>query len=586
MKAFRASAIGVVLIVCISVAALAQGQPPIGIPVPPWEIKQIAPIDPSPPIQDVAPAQWQPPIGIPVPPWGITQVAPSDPSPWIQDVPGFYYVDSTVAAATDTNNPHGWPGQPRKTIPNIVPAGSVVELRGAYSRAHTSPYTLHLNGTSTAPVFVRGANSSSRPVVTAGWEISGTYFIVENITFACCGVAIIAPVNTGALRNSEVRGTLTSGGMFIGSWAYPAITTNFVVLGCVIHDNGDVNAAFDQDKHGIGIGWNGGADHIWILDSEFYRNSGDGIQIAAGNPTRQASVNHIYVGRNVSHHIKQSGFWSKQAVDVIFSQNVVYGHRRGNSSYGSGMGFQYAPERIWFLFNHIYDNDFGIGLSSDSGLGTGTNSYFVGNVIHNIHAFSGGFNPNSAWSNAAFMMAGGVNRWVVDNTVYDIEGGINLPGGGNVYAANNIIAGLSAAGGRHIFLESVNSTAASTLKNTLIGEAPRLSWGSAATFTSVSSFQSATGKGLNTIVASPSFVNATTGDFHLNSVSPGTNAGTVESVYDTFLSLYGLDIRKAADGVPRPAVGASSDLGAYQTTGTRGIGTPPAAPRSLRITSQ
>jgi hypothetical protein len=146
--------------------------------------------------------------------------------------------------------------------------------------------------------------------------------------------------------------------------------------------------------------------------------------------------------------------------------------------------------------------------------------------------------------------------------------------------ANNIIAGLS-NGGRHVFIESAATAAASTLKNTLIGEAPRLSWGSGGVFTDLSSFQNTTGKGQNTRISDPNFVNPINGDFHLLNGSPARNGGVVDSVYDTFQTLYGIDIRKGADGVSRPPVGQTSDLGAYQMSPAQGA--PPRAPTKLRI---
>lgn len=542
---------------------------------------------------DVALAQpaWTPPIGIPAPDFGITQTAPQDPSPWTGAVPGFYYVDQSAPGATDTNNPYGWPGHPRITIPSTVPAGSVVQLRGTYTRAHTSPNNLKLNGTSAGPVFIRGANSPAGPraIASSTWEVIGSYFIIENMQFAFVGpsgLGLLGPLNRGVVRNSEIRGNLLGGGMGIGTWS-TASNSNAVIYNCVIHDNGNPDAAFDQDIHGIQIGWGGRTSNVWIIDNEFYRNSGDGLQIASGTVSTQASVHHIYVGRNISHNNKQTGMWAKQAVDVIFSQNTIYAHRSGNSSYGQCTGFQYATEHIWFLFNHIFDCEFGIGVSSDSGQGSGTNSYYIGNIIHNIHPFSGNYNRNTGWSNAAFMFAGGVNRWLVNNTIYDVVAGINVPDGvGRVVAVNNIIANLSNAGGSHLFFESLQLSNASKIQYLILGETPRLRWGNNTEYTTIGSFQSDTGKGQNMTVASVQFVNPGTDDFHLVPGSPGTGAGIVDSVYSTFFNRYGLDIRKGADGVPRAAVGQASDLGAYQGTGDGATGSAPAAPTNVRIIGQ
>ncbi len=100
------------------------------------------------------------------------------------------------------------------------------------------------------------------------------------------------------------------------------------------------------------------------------------------------------------------------------------------------------------------------------------------------------------------------------------------------------------------------------IQGSLLGETPRIRWPDGTVYTSVSSFQSATGKGQNTVVAAPQSVNVAGNDFHLASGSPGINAGVVDAVYNTFLGQYGIDIRKAADGALRPPVGQIGDLGA------------------------
>ncbi len=48
-------------------------------------------------------AQWQPPIGIPMPPFGITNVAPAAPNPWTTSTPGFYYINESTSGASDSN---------------------------------------------------------------------------------------------------------------------------------------------------------------------------------------------------------------------------------------------------------------------------------------------------------------------------------------------------------------------------------------------------------------------------------------------------------------------------------------------------
>src|SRR5262249_31146512 len=149
-------------------------------------------------------------------------------------------------------------------------------------------------------------------------------YIVENVEFAAAGayagrnqVYVLSPTDHAVLRGNDIHGALDHGGVDVDS--FNTSTVNYVVIyGNTIHDNGDANATTDQDVHGIAVGPR--VSNLWIVDNEIYRNSGDGIQINAGQ-ANQATTHHIYLGRNRSHHNKQSGMWTKQAVDVIFSQN-------------------------------------------------------------------------------------------------------------------------------------------------------------------------------------------------------------------------------------------------------------------------
>jgi hypothetical protein len=493
--------------------------------------------------------------------------------------PGFYYVDKSNAAATDSGNTYGTPALPRRTIPLSLPAGSVVELHGLYDEPHNSPRGLVIRGTKEAPVFIRGTSASTKPVITGYWEISGSYFVLENLECAAAGgwagksqLVFLAPSSAAVLRFSDVHGAADHGGIAVVS--FNTQTVSYVVIYAnTIHDNGDVNAAYDQDVHGIAVGAR--VNNLWIVDNEIYGSSGDGIQINAGQ-IDQITTHHIYVGRNTSHHNKQSGMWTKQAVDVVFSQNVVYSHRPGNSSGGACAGFQYAPHRVWFLFNRIFDCDLGIGTGSDSGLGFGTESYFIGNVIYNIHNSTKNYNPGTGWSNAAISLPGGVNRFVVNNTMYDVDAGIVSPSStGALYIANNVIAGVTRSAGAHIFVEMASLAAASRMDHNLLDNPPRIKWGSGIVY-SLSDFKTAfRGQGLGSSNRDPRFVTPTAYDLRLQSGSPGIDAGVTDSVYRTFYNHYGIDIARDSSGVVRPQ-GVAYDMGAYEFGG--GGGGLPAVP--------
>jgi hypothetical protein len=426
-------------------------------------------------------ATWAPPEGIPPPSFGIRESAPAPPEPWTNPAAGFFYVDATAQRATDDGNPYGTPSRPRMTIPRELPAGSVVELHGTYDQSHTSPNTLLAAGTAKAPVFIRGVSAAQRPRVRRAWELKGTYVILENLDFTRLdeketgSLVMLAPTRWAAVRGNDLSGNKTGGGLAVVSWSPPDAVENVVIVGNRVHDNGDVKASFDQDVHGITVGSH--VSHLWVIDNELARNSGDGIQINAGNIANQPTTHHIYVARNVAHHNKQTGFWTKQAVDVVFLQNLCYDHRVGNSSMGACMGMQYGPERVWFIFNHIHRSDYGIAFASDSDMGSGKDSFIIGNVIHDIHT-SGEFNANTAWSSAGLMLAGGINRYIVNNTIYDVDGGINSPAPGNNYIVNNSVTSLAPGRGFHLFLELPSAVERTLVHHNLFDKAARIRWGS------------------------------------------------------------------------------------------------------------
>ena len=146
-----------------------------------------------------------------------------------------------------------------------------------------------------------------------------------------------------------------------------------------MHDVGDMNVKTDVDSHCVTVGV---SHHVWILDSTFTRCSGDGVQVNGGRNGPQ--LHHVYIGRNVATHNRQSGFWAKQSADVVMSSNVVSNMRPGTGGPGNGLGAQYGAARVVFLNNRVSDCEYGIGVwSYDEGAPGG--ALIAGNVITNIH---------------------------------------------------------------------------------------------------------------------------------------------------------------------------------------------------------
>jgi hypothetical protein len=518
---------------------------------------------------------WCPPIGVPVPEFGLREQVLL-PDPWDQPLVGFYYVDNTHPNASDSDNPYGYPDRPRLSMPGLtgLPAGTVIHVNaGDYysggARAVTGA------GTPEQPVFIRG-NPANRPRFAAKLSVqnSASYIIIENIDFdgtlndnGYAGVEFVFGAHHVALRNSALHHRNGTCIQIYGAAGIPV--HDILVYNSVIHDNGDWHADHDQDFHGIGVGAH--VSDLSVLDNQFYHNSGNGVQVNAGSLANLPTAHHIYVARNEGHHNKQAGIALKQCQDVIVSQNSVHDQRpigANPSDWGAGIGFQYGPENVWFLCNHIHDCCYGIYGGSTSGMGDGQNSYFIGNVIHDIHhdpAYP--YNPDTAWSNAALMLVGVPNRSIINNTVYTVDSGINGPSSGVYELVDNIISNITEEQGKHIFLEHAEAADVSIVRNDLLyqdGEPVRIVWGSGTVY-DLKGFQTATGEGEGSLDADARFVDEATRDLHLRADSPAVNAGIEHEAYATFFDLYGIDIRVDADGWPRPPGEAGEvDIGAFE----------------------
>ncbi|MCC7416122.1 MAG: right-handed parallel beta-helix repeat-containing protein [Acidobacteria bacterium] len=508
---------------------------------------------------------WQPPLGIPTPSFGIRETAPEPPWPWAKPVRGFYYVEPSAPGATDIWNPYGTPASPRATIPLRLPAGAVVELRGTYDYAHRGLFGIVAAGTRERPVFIRGASDRDMPSILRPWEVSGAYCVLEHLRFrdrdgATTGsLELLSPIHDVALRHSDVSGNLRAGGIGVRSRGWWTTASRIVIYDNRIHDNGDLRAAFDQDCHGIAVGER--VSYLWVVDNELARNSGDGIQINARSAAGEAGTHHIFVGRNTAHHNKQNGFWTKQATDVVFSQNVAWAHRPSNSSPGGGLGFQYAPSYVWFLFNRVYDSDFGIVTGSDRDLGAGTESFFIGNVLRDIHDSDGDFNPATGWQNCGISLAGGVNHYVINNTIVDVDSGICSPGlTGKVELHNNVVFGVR-PDGQHVFLEYQAVAAASRASGNLFG--PTYRGRTAGVEHEIGPTAGAGAAG--NAVASDAGLDLALPVPRITAASRAVDLGVDDpaGVYSLFLHRYGLDIRRDFDGQRRPA-GRAWDAGAFE----------------------
>ncbi len=516
------------------------------------------------------PPSFTPPIGIPAPDFGIEEKAPEPPEPWTQPAEGFYYVDNQHATATDDDNPQGTPDKPRLTIPTDLQPGDVVEIHGG-------PYDRSLRftcaGTADQPIFVRGTGRDDMPVISSHITVRGSYLIFEflDLDGADNGLSVSTPSDHVAVRFCEVRNGVggPASGLYTGRWNPeddPDVASHVLFYANRIHDNGDWHSDHDEDHHAVAVGHH--SEYVWILDNEMYHNSGDGVQVNAKKSSLAHTLHHVYIGRNLAWENKQTGFWSKQATDVIISQNEIWGMRPSNSSEGSGLGFQYAPERVWFIYNVVHDCENGLKSSTNVGdqdglPGIGQDIYIVGNVFYDIHRSDGSPPDSNPWQYgvAIRLTDQDERKHIVANTLFDADVGLTYARGtAALDIHDNIFASLA---GAHIIVETSEAAQDSTTAYNLFDGRASILWGDNDDL-DLAAFQAAQpGQCEGCIEAAVQFEDPDNANFQLQAGSPGVDQGADADVYDTFESLYGISIRVDFTATTRPQ-GDGYDMGAYE----------------------
>ncbi|MDH5179695.1 MAG: right-handed parallel beta-helix repeat-containing protein [Gammaproteobacteria bacterium] len=516
---------------------------------------------------------YEPPIGIPAPLFGIDQTAPAD---WLKSKSeNRYYIDNSHPKASDFFNANGTPGRPRKTIPNMVfPAGSYVEIHGG-------PYKeqgikLRFDCTAAKHCWFRGT-PDAKPVFTGSMHIvNSRYVILEHLDFnGGIGGAMAISGNTGqhiAIRHSAIRNRFYvnhTSGISIQPLRGGNIS-DVVIYKNRFSELGNWKTAKDEDFHGVTPNlWARDAttslSRVWILENEFSHLSGNGVQVIAGNwKNSYKYLHHIYIGKNIGYNNRQTAFWSKQASDVIISQNISYGGRRHGTQPGDGIGFQYGPDNIWIIFNKIYDCNYGIRQSSTNPTND-HKAYIVGNLIYNIHPEPGfTYTPAHPYRPgvAIALWHGNMTRYVVDNTIHDVHGGINSVLAGPVHVSGNII---SAIDNRDYHMSMYNSAPMTKVDHMLFTEsrgAARFRWRGIDKI-GLQMLQTQAGVCSHCMVDDPGFIDPANGNFGLSAGSKARNAGVESTVYDEFYKRYGIDIRRDYNGLKRPQ-GKRFTLGAVE----------------------
>lgn len=575
---------------------------------------------------------YTPPIGIPDPGmWGTTHPIDSAAPSTATKCPGWptnqttncYYINNSHAQATDTNNTFGYPSKPRLTIPSITyPAGAYIEIAGG---PYTTSVVATMNGTAANPIWFRGKSSTSMPDIRARISLpNGKYTIIENLNFNnFAGNAL--NISGMAANNLCVRNSKFQKLAFPGSSSSVIASTptqdgsihDIVFYNNLFQDIGNWQATTDEDYHAMAPGLWGRTPpttqyNIWSLNNTAIRIAGSLNQFNGDQRDATKAVNegrtvtnlqnfhHMYSGKNTMYQSRQAMGAPKFTTDAIYSQNVAYSNYSTSSAAGSGQVYQEGSRYVWLLFNKYYDLTYGIRSSNTNFPGVENadlRAYMIGNVIYNIHNKYGRvYSDTHAYkpAQAIGFEKGYYKRYIVDNTFYNVGGGVNI---GNQLEADitgvsgNVFAGikgvddngdpdfhftmLSTAGVNGTFLDrSFFQPRADNGKVTFkwAGALPSSTIGSLAALQSSSVAQCK-----NCWTGNPMFVDAAAYNLRPQAGSPLIGKNTRHPVYDEFQARYKLNIAFDFDGKPRPS--GAWTIGAFEG----GAGTTLPAPQFKSI---
>lgn len=539
---------------------------------------------------------WVPPIGIPNPGFGIdTPIMPTLPSPWTSNVANFFYVRQGASGSGNGN-----PTAPIGTVPSTIGPGQVVVLDNTVT--YTQNFRVTFTGTSANPGFLVGSSLSTtnRPVwnITTDSWIDGTWGIIEFIDFFFnfsdgCFWGQNVNSNHLAFRHNIWRGngsgTVNHASMQWASNVAGSSRDTVVIYDCTFQNLGVVNPGSDIDAHALKVD----SDTVngWILDSTFTNIGGDSVQLGPQNTTTDWTNNHCYMGRCTTNKTRQSAGWVKHARDIVFSQNTIFnqaGDRMDTNppptTPGSGLGLQEGADRVWMLYNHMYDfAPSGAATGGQSGIQIlqnlnaaveGIELYAIGNVIHDITTSGGlGVHGQPAVTDAIY---------IFNNTIFGVPFGIYHRNNNPRHVVwNNIIDNCSSA--PLLFDGGAVASGSSWRSNLLSPDTTTIAVNFEApgnrNFTQF--VTQAGSRASGNINVNPTYVDSTntthgSRNFALVAGSNGIDAGRDpnpadsgrQNPYARFLSLYGLSIAIDTNGIVRPQAGLW-DTGAFEfDTGT------------------
>jgi parallel beta-helix repeat protein len=217
-----------------------------------------------------------------------------------------------------------------------------------------------------------------------------------------------------------------------------------------------------------------------------------------------------------------------QARDGICTGNLVYNiDSLPNPAYGGERSadgiYVDGGKRINIEKNIVHHCNIGVEIASEH-RNKGTSNIIVrNNIIYNTHCggiFIGGYASNKGWARDCN---------IVNNTLYNNDTD-NCGWGGEIvmqyHCSENIFKNnLVYAGSNRLFICNENTTCSNNTfnYNLYYGSAGQWKWNNV-TYSTFSSYKSASAQDANTLTADPKFVDAPNQDFHIRFDSPCINA--------------------------------------------------------------
>lgn len=389
-----------------------------------------------------------------------------------------YYIDSTAANATNSNNAFGSPELPRSTIPEITyEAGSYIEIHGGpYSGGGQIIFTA--NGTPEKPVWFRGGAEDDLGKISGEVIVKGQYVILENLKFINQKLGFRSN-NNSYTHHAVIRNSIFEGNGEVASSSSSAIAIQGSVTqrfhDIIVYNNNisnygesfidespELGLSIENDYHGIKVATN--TDRVWVLKNKVYDLGGDSIQLGNASVVDGSRSKGTYIADNDFYENLENGVDVKAADETLIISNRIWGfvRHKNNSSTGAGIIIHSKALNTWVVNNYIHDNATAVAVTDSS-----LNTWIIGNVLKDSahpqwdEEWSGGLYDVGS----AIHFRGGSTGGAVNNTIINYDKGIEAASG-EYHFINNILFNRNNEIGNDLYVES--SASENLSRNNLI----------------------------------------------------------------------------------------------------------------------